>query len=337
MTPEQEAALAALVAAETLRYEQIDTNMLAQLRAILNQMSGDWWRASTTNEARDAMYDVVRGAQEAIADNTTAYLDEVYEVLEVDVPPRMQGTSATLPANLRQGIADRFAWDRPARDARVGVLLDGLDDFEANEKALWRAEQQARMDAALARREAERQRWGVSEDIIGFRRILHPELSRSGPCGLCIIAADRIYGKGDLKPLHNGCWCTTLPVTRSLDPGSSMNRQELDEFYDAAGGMGREDLQRVRVEVLEHGELGPILVDGNGGVLNPEGVRRRDAGFDPARVVRAQRKAIRRLEDDLAAGRRINRDRLNQHRRWLEKWEADLPADSPARREPASA
>ncbi|WP_311208733.1 MULTISPECIES: hypothetical protein [unclassified Aeromicrobium] len=332
MTPEQEAALAALIAAETAQYAQIETNLLEQVRAILASIAGDWWRAATTNQARRDLYEVVRAAQEAVADLTESYLDEVFGTLGIDVNAALVNAPVRLPNNLHEGIVDELTWDRPARDARVGVLLDGIDDFEAAEKALRRAEQQARMDLALARREAERQRWGVSEQIIGYRRILHPELSRTGPCGLCIIAADRIYGTGDLKPLHGGCWCTSLPVTKALDPGQTMNAADLQRYYDAAGGTGRAELQRLRVEVLEHGELGPILVDADGNALSAsKAARRRDEGLDASRVVAAQKRAIARLEADLAAGRQINQQRLNQHRAWLATWTKKLPADDPAR------
>ncbi|WP_100813022.1 hypothetical protein [Microbacterium lacus] len=100
--------------------------------------------------------------------------------------------------------------------------------------------------------------------VIGYRRVLHPELTRTGPCGLCIVAASRFYTVKDLLELHGGCVCETLPITADSDPGLRLNRADLDAIYAAAGSNYAEDLKRIRVTVREHGELGPILVrEGN--------------------------------------------------------------------------
>lgn len=100
--------------------------------------------------------------------------------------------------------------------------------------------------------------------VIGYRRVLRPELSQHGPCGLCVVAATRWYTIGDLQAIHHDCKCVTLPVTKDSDPGRTMNatdlRDYLDRIYEAAGGTtdGRA-LKRVQVEILEHGELGRVV------------------------------------------------------------------------------
>lgn len=102
------------------------------------------------------------------------------------------------------------------------------------------------------------------EKIIGWRRVIRPELSMHGTCGLCVVAATQWYTKQNLKAMHHLCKCVTLPVTKSNDPGLRWNaedlRRNLDEIYGAAGGStSGKKLKRVRVAVREHGELGPIL------------------------------------------------------------------------------
>lgn len=100
--------------------------------------------------------------------------------------------------------------------------------------------------------------------VIGYRRVVRPELSMHGPCGLCVVAATNWYTKSSLQGIHHLCKCVTLPVTADQDPGFRWNqedlRRHLDTIYGAAGGSTRgKDLKRVRVKITEHGELGPIL------------------------------------------------------------------------------
>lgn len=108
------------------------------------------------------------------------------------------------------------------------------------------------------------ERTSEGEKIIGWRRVIRPELSQHGPCGLCVVAATQWYTKQNLKAMHHLCKCVTLPVTKSNDPGLRWNaedlRRNLDEIYGAAGGStyGKK-LKRLRVAVRDHGELGPIL------------------------------------------------------------------------------
>lgn len=265
LTPAEAAAIVAVMDAQARAYQQVQDRMLDAIRKIMARLFNRWYFQPEVDDAVDDLVNVVRDAQEVIADQTEEYLDRIFDLLGVRKTRAGARAHVRLPERVRD-VDPKTEWNRPARDARVSRLFEGLDEFEANERALQRAEEQARMDLAKARQEAERQRWGVSGDIIGFRRILHPELSQFGPCGLCIVASSRTYKKSELKPLHNGCVCTVLPVVKrgdlTFDPGRDMNEDELKEFYEAAGSNRRADLQRVRVKVLEHGELGPILVDG---------------------------------------------------------------------------
>jgi hypothetical protein len=96
---------------------------------------------------------------------------------------------------------------------------------------------------------------GISE----YRRVIRPELSNEGSCGLCVVAADRIYYKDDLFPLHARCNCGVLPVTDDNDPGLELNREDFARLYSAAGGTAGAKLKRVRIAVQEHGEIGAVL------------------------------------------------------------------------------
>jgi hypothetical protein len=265
LTPEQVAALIALVDAQTRAYDQVQDALLETIRRLMGRLFNRWYFQREVDAVVRELADVVRDAQEIIGDQTEEYLDGIFDLLGVRKTRAGERMHVNLPPRLRD-VDPLTEWNRPAREARVQRLFNGLDEFEANERAIQRAERQARMDLALARQQAERQRWGVSGDIIGFRRILHPELSESGPCGLCVVASSRTYRTSQLKDLHNGCVCTVFPIVKAgeliLDPGRDLNKAELKRIYEAAdGSTRRRELQRVRVKVLEHGELGPILVD----------------------------------------------------------------------------
>lgn len=96
--------------------------------------------------------------------------------------------------------------------------------------------------------------------IIGYRRVIHPELSATGTCGMCIAAADRIYTVAELMPLHAKCKCTVAAITVAHDPGDDANSIDLKTLYEHAGGKTVSHLKRTRYMVDEHGELGPVLV-----------------------------------------------------------------------------
>lgn len=159
-------------------------------------------------------------------------------------------------------------FNRPIRDFRENVGK-GMDESKALAIAADRAKMYLSTNVALAEREATHQILGEAErrtsgrsrgeSILGYRRVIHPEASDSGVCGLCIAASDRIYRVENLQPLHNHCKCETMPVTRSSDPGRDLNGQDLDRLYSLAGGNAAKQLGKIHFKVDEHGELGPVL------------------------------------------------------------------------------
>lgn len=100
----------------------------------------------------------------------------------------------------------------------------------------------------------------IPAEVVGYRRVIHPELSRTGVCGLCIAAADRIYRVRELRDVHTNCKCTVAAVTAEFDPADVLNKADLKQLYGAAGGTSGPELKRVRYQTDEHGELGPVIV-----------------------------------------------------------------------------
>lgn len=143
----------------------------------------------------------------------------------------------------RQVATEQHPEAAAARKATVRLAAVVESDVTLAVRAQW--------DAGLVR----------GQDILGYRRILHPERSEHGPCGLCVVAADRVYKRRDLLPLHGNCRCEVLPVLNGMDPGIHLNADDLYAFYQAAGGTGAKGLKKIRVALTENGETGPTLID----------------------------------------------------------------------------
>jgi hypothetical protein len=187
-------------------------------------------------------------------DGPNGHINDVFDPLV----PRAAAEFAA-PADVYGRIADGVRFD---------MVANGLEEPAARQRALVRLQAAAHTDVTLAVRAQYEKALNEGRTVRadGWRRILRPELSESGPCGLCVVAADRIYNRGDLLPIHDRCVCEVLPIIGGLDPGLLLNRDDLRRLYAAAGSTGgskREGgaLKAIRVALAEHGELGPVLVN----------------------------------------------------------------------------
>lgn len=163
-----------------------------------------------------------------------------------------------------EGSTTQEIFNRPARSYRY-ERSRGADALTANSIAESRIETLVDGNAMLAQRITEqqimREAVDLDERVIGYRRIIHPEVvTKTGVCGLCIAASDRLYSIKALKPIHARCNCTVAAVTEEFDPGRELNERDLDNLYTLAGGTGRDRLKRTRYQLEQHGELGAILV-----------------------------------------------------------------------------
>lgn len=137
---------------------------------------------------------VVRVAQEALAAQTWAYLDSLgtYAAGDPDLPDEPRGVD---PARV---------WERPAKTYRFERSM-GRDHAEALDLAVQRAQTIAEDDLAHAMRISAAQHSQAADGVIGLRRVVHPEMSQGGSCGLCLAASDRIYKVATLLPIHANC------------------------------------------------------------------------------------------------------------------------------------
>jgi hypothetical protein len=268
-TPAAQAQLITYVAAQAAARTRIQDTVLTQLIALLRTLlTGRWYDEAATTAAAPLLDGIVRQGQEITRDVTRTYLDQSLLVLGA-TPPRVD---PELPDRLRP-VDLRAEWERPAEQYRY-ARSQGADDAQATAVAVERAQHLAVEDLGLAMRETTRRHLAAAEDVSGYRRVIHPELSQSGTCGLCVAAADRIYHVDDLMPIHTNCNCAPLPIVRGVDPARVFNGADTTELYKrvlaAAGSTTADKLKNTRIRVSEHGELGPVLHDA--------GHRFRDAG-----------------------------------------------------------
>lgn len=213
-----------------------------------------WYDTAAVTDLAEQIADLSLSGQTSIVGLFSEYVAQVTAMLRGD---RLV-TVPRVPARpIRSGVDPVSVHSRPAAVFRETYALLG-DEQAAIERAIGRAAQLMETDAMLAARAAQMEAMRELE-VTHYRRVLRPELSESGPCGLCVVAADQVYKIGDLLPLHGQCKCQTVEVTDALDVGKRLNREDLDKIYAAAGGTTAADLKRVRVTINEHGELGPVL------------------------------------------------------------------------------
>lgn len=199
----------------------------------------------------------------------------------IDAPARMVAFNA--PGT--RGADPGLAYGRIAEQYRMQVVSQGATEAEAQRKALVRIAAVAQNDVTMAVREQWSRALDKHKGVTGYRRILHPELTKTGPCGLCVVAADRTYKKAELLPLHSACACETLPILNGFDPGLSLNADDLQKAYEAAGGTGAKGLRKIRVALVENAETGPLLVDADQHYRSPVDIAKTRI---PDRSVRAK-------------------------------------------------
>jgi hypothetical protein len=202
---------------------------------------------------------------------------------------QITGEPITIPPTrlpeIRNGADLVGVYRRPAEHYRHLVAV-GNPPAEAEAKATRRLERMTNIDLAIAARDAQLAQYGVRQtdgQLGQYRRIVHPELARTGTCGLCIVASDRIYSTAELMPLHPNCHCTTAPVVGDVDPGNSLNNLALQQLYADAGSTAAAELRQTRYQVNDHGEYGPVITRAGDDFKGPGDVKPLEEDVDRAR------------------------------------------------------
>lgn len=264
------ATLTALVDALDVSQAGIEDRVVAQAAARWARVT-EWRDPEQVVAASVAVGRMAETGSASTARLTSAYMARVvYDMAGTSIDPAIVNTSAPLRAGaltwpaVYERVAQTIGYERS-----VGTPLD-----EAIRRGLTRSETMLRTDMALARRDQSRQSLASSRRVIGYRRVIRPEFSKGGVCGLCIAAADRWYQTDQLMPIHDRCRCSVMPITGDSDPGETLNDDVLAEAYVSAESNRAVDLKAVRVRVEQHSELGPRLV--SDGPRSPGALARRN-------------------------------------------------------------
>ncbi len=248
------AALAVLADRQAALAQRVTGNAAGIVARLWRAFTG-WYSPGQVRVVTRRSGGILASAQKRSGQHTQAYLERVLQLLDAapDEPPVLE-----LPDEPR-GIPREEEFARVAEQYRYLRSVD-TPEPDAVSQAVTRAEVVTSEGTHLARREASRQVLAAADKVTGYRRVIHPELSAGGTCGLCIAASDRIYHKSQLLPVHARCKCQTMPIVGEADPGRSLNQGDLSRLYSEAGGTAGAKLKRTRYRVVEHSELGPQLL-----------------------------------------------------------------------------
>lgn len=264
LTATQNAELQAWIDQYAAQAATLTANMATQVWAAFDVID-DWSDSAQTLAAANIASRITSAGQEASAGMSAQYI-ALAVALMADRPQSPIRPDLLRLLLSRRGTTGFKVWSRPVHRYRE-VLRRGGTAAEAFQAARALADVLGQMDTALARRGGSHGQMEF-EGIVGYRRIIHPEVSLArggdGTCGLCIAAATRIYKVGTLMPLHDRCACEPLPIFGDIDPGLRLNDQDLktllSQLYTDADSTSAAALKRTRYQTIEHGELGPYLV-----------------------------------------------------------------------------
>lgn len=246
-------AVIALVTAQAAARQQIADAVAARVTAQTAAFTG-WYADAAVAAFAQRLARFSQAGARTTASITDAYLSRVASLLS---GRRIRPAGVIDTSSLRAGVPPSQVYERLAVQYRYQIS-QGAPPAEAHHRASERAGLMASMDSQLAHRD-QSEKFMVVNSVDGWRRIVRPELSKSGTCGLCIVAADRLYFRKDLMAVHERCKCEVLPVINGVDPGLELNRKDLDALYAAAGSNKAADLKRTRITVEQHSELGGVL------------------------------------------------------------------------------
>jgi len=228
---------------------QLEQRILSLVAADLNGFDG-WYVPATVAELSRTLAQQVMAGQRGVAALTDTYLARVStEALGRTVGPA--GVAPEMSASLRRGVTAPEVYDRVSATFRWQEST-GVGRVNAAKAALTRANEMAVTDLGLAH-QRQASRFMQRARLPRYRRVIRTESA----CGLCAAAAQRIYFREDLMPIHAYCKCAVVPAAGGSDVGKQLNDVSLNDLYAAAGSTRPADLRKVTV--VQHGELGPQL------------------------------------------------------------------------------
>lgn len=214
-------ALALLEVQSQARQQVVDMTQAA-IAAEIRLFRG-WYSSEAITLFAGRLAKLTRAGQRQTALSTDVYATRILRLLlGRRVPPvgavPVDGLRGVPLETVYARLADEYRWlhatrsevapvvSRVSEDGRDLPPLEPLTSEVILDRVLTRAEIQAEDNLNLAMRDQwEAELRDAPLSVIGYRRIIRPELSRTGTCGLCVVASDQLYTRGDLLPLHARC------------------------------------------------------------------------------------------------------------------------------------
>jgi hypothetical protein len=244
----------------------VRTAEVATMAAILAAYEGvdDWENPTLTLAAAGTAMSVALNSQRIHAGLGAEFTDFVLQVVLGHRPSGKPTVALATPSTPVIGgtlyvrnAAPFDVYSRPVFAARKSLLVD-FDHEVATMIAQHQAEMLVQTDMLMARRNASQIEMLREPEVTHYRRVIHPELSETGVCGLCIAASTRIYKVADLMPIHTRCRCEPMPIVGGMDP-DGFNQVDIERLYAETPGTKRQDLSKTRWTVEDIAELGPVL------------------------------------------------------------------------------
>lgn len=234
-----------------------------------------WLARGGPDDDRAVLFTRQAAATVTAAQAATASLVEAYLAAFLGTQPVGLPATRVTGAAVRNGAQPEDVYHRVVVTART-ALSNGKPYEQAMNEAGSRASSTAETDVALAHRAAAAEVMQADQRVVGYRRVL---TGRS--CMFCATASTQRYRVGQLLPIHAHCDCRVAPIVGDSDPGLVLNRDLLDDlraqggsqYWKARGLVEVDDdgqlivatndgPKPLEVAIREHGELGPVLVDG---------------------------------------------------------------------------
>lgn len=297
--------LLALIDAHAAGRGRIQDRVFAALYATWVRFDG-WYRDSLVSEAAAAAFDVVAAGQSGQAALTDAYLARA-TTLTRGAPVAPIGVAPAMRESLRVGVTGPQIQERVASEFRWQIFR-GLDPDTARDVALNRARESATQDLNLA---FQRQVANFTQKrrVTQWRRVTRGE----GVCGLCMAASHRVYGSGDLLPMHARCRCSVIEVGAVLGGGKVTSDAEYQALAGESRSLSARDLKDVRWTVEDNSELGPVLRNANqriSGVDRSGRVQGKGPSSPEAKVLDPANRVSTMTVDDVARAEQIARKSL---------------------------
>lgn len=207
---------------------------LRSIQLATGALIGATWAAvrGLNEPAEDAFVRAATGAV-LVAQSRAVAVTDAYFAAVFNESPRGLPVAELTGASVRGGVAPSEVYRRPFGVAR-GALASGRAWDQAMSRAAHRAVQTARTDVALSARAARDHVIRTDDRIVGYRRV-----TGGDACKLCAAAVGS-FAKNYPMPLHPACNCVAEPII---------------------GKRVRPDALPETVQVVDHGELGPVLYD----------------------------------------------------------------------------